>query len=131
MIIDKAINKCISVAMNATHVKNLTNHIVVSAIVTKDENIILGINVPKSGVICSEMVCLGAALVNFSNVDLSQIVTISLDSVGNPFILNMCGNCRQNLSYVCPQIKVIIGELHQYQEIPLSNLLPYPYVKRK
>lgn len=128
-IINAAITNCINLAYEQKAKHNFTNHIYVSAIITNNKNVIYGLNVPKSGIICSEMVALGQALLIDKAINLSYIITISLDKNNKPFIANMCGNCRQNLHYVCPNIKTILGYPDDYYTVDLSDLLPCPHAK--
>lgn len=128
-LINSAINKCIDLAYEQKLKHHFTNHIFVSAIISNNKNVIYGLNVPKSGIICSEMVALGQALLIDKSIDLLYIITISLDKNNKPYIANMCGNCRQNLYYVCPHIKTILGYPDNYYTVSLSDLLPYPHTK--
>lgn len=129
--IDYAIKNCIKLAIEQKFRHGFTKHIHVSAIVSNQNEVIYGLNIPKSGIICSEMVALGQALLNNNYTNLLYIVTISLDDNNQPFIANMCGNCRQNFHYICPQIKIVLGDLDNYSMVDLVDLLPYPHIKKK
>lgn len=129
-VIKQAIDTCITFAIKQKRLNRLTEHICVSAIICKDGNIIYGLNVPKSGVICAEMVALGEALLEHKGQELLYILTISVDEKREPYILSMCGNCRQNLYYACPQIKVLMGNLDNYYMVSLEDLLPSPYMRK-
>lgn len=130
-IIDYAIKNCIEFAFEQKSKHSFTKHIHISAIVSNKNEIVYGLNIPKSGIICSEMVALGEALLNNVSTNLLYIVTISLDENNQPFIANMCGNCRQNLYYICPQIKIVLGSLNNYSMVDLVDLLPYPHIKKR
>lgn len=129
-LIKQAIDTCIVFAIKQRKLNKLTEHICVSAIICKDGSTIYGLNVPKSGVVCAEMVALGEALLEHKSQELLYILTISIDEERKPYILSMCGNCRQNLYYTCPQIKVLIGNLDNYYMVSIEDLLPSPYIRK-
>ena len=127
-LISATINNCIDLIYEQKMKHSFTNHVYVSAIISNN-NIIYGLNVPKSGIVCSEMVALGQALLIDNVINLSYIITISLDKNNKPFIANMCGSCRQNLYYICPSIKVVLGYPENYYTVNLSELFPYPHYR--
>lgn len=128
-IISIALSKCKEKYEKLDGLRDLTNHLSVSAIILNDNQISFGVNIPRSGVICAEMVALGAILISNKYSEAKYIVTITKDAKGKYIISNMCGNCRQNLFYICPQIKVVIGDIENYSVIEIKDLLPYPHYR--
>lgn len=126
-IIDKAIGMCMTKYNELSDLLYYTDHLFLAAIILDNDDIILGVNVPRSGVVCAEMVALGSVglLNNFKNA--KYIVTITKDKGGEFIVSNVCGSCRQNLLYICPQIKVVVGCIENYSTVGIRELLPYPF----
>ena len=130
-IIDCAISMCISKYNDLGDLLYFTDHLVISAIVLNNDDIVLGVNIPRSGVVCAEMVALGSVALNNSFSKAKYIVTITKDTEGKFVISNICGSCRQNLLYLCSQIEVVIGCIEEYTTLRVSELLPYPYERSR
>ena len=126
-IINTAISKCKEKYEKLDNLHGLTNHLFVSAIILNNDQIVYGVNIPRSGVVCAEMVALGALLLLNNYEEAKYIVTITKDVEAKYIISNMCGNCRQNLFYICPQIKIVMGDIENYFVIGIKELLPYPH----
>ena len=101
-------------------------HTVAASIYASDGMIYSGINVFHfTGGPCAEIVAL-ARLISDSNAKPVAIIAVADSDRG---AISPCGRCRQILTDYCPEIQVILRIAGELEARPLTELLPFGYVR--
>ena len=102
------------------------NHTVAAAIYTDDGTITGGMNLYHfTGGPCAEIVAL-ARLVSESKAKPLAIVAVADRNRG---VIAPCGRCREVLADYYPEIQVILRTENGIRAVPLTELLPYRYLR--
>ena len=101
-------------------------HTVAASLSDADGVIYSGVNLFHfTGGPCAEVVAL-ARLVSDGGAKPVAIVTVADRGRG---VVAPCGRCRQVLTDYCPEIQVILKTARGTGPVPLTELLPYAYVR--
>ena len=120
---DKLIEKAIEAQSKA--ICPYSNYPVGAALLTKDNEIIIGFNIESKAyptTLCAERVAIFSALsLGYKNFQSIAVVT---NDGGMP-----CGSCRQIIHEFAGNITIIISnkEKKDYLEITTEDILPYPF----
>lgn len=125
---NELVDECCRIYNRIERHKQLSTHLMVSGIETYSGRRVFGTNVPKSGIICAEMVALANVLIEAEPEEARYLVTVCKQKDGFVFLLP-CGNCRQNLSYICPQVKIVFKHNGIFRYQTLRTLLPSPFIR--
>ena len=102
-------------------------HSVSAAMLGRDGEIYVGINIRSSGVsVCAESVALGAAIIKGEKKILAMLAVA--DRGLGPVILSPCGNCRQIMLDYAPDAEVIFCEGKRVAIATIRTMLPAAYV---
>ena len=98
------------------------NHTTAAAARTTKGLIVAGMNVFHfTGGPCAELVVIGRAVAE----DAGALVEIVAVGDGNRGILSPCGRCRQVLSDLFPDLRVIVSTGEEARSVPVAELLPW------
>ncbi len=101
-------------------------HTVAASIYASDGVIYSGVNVFHfTGGPCAEIVAL-ARLISDSDAKPLVIIAVADSDRG---VISPCGRCRQMLTDYCPEIQVILKIEGELEARPLTELLPFGYVR--
>lgn len=103
---------------------------VAAALLTREGKIFKGVNVENASLgltLCAEMVALAAAISSgYRHFSLLAVVS---ERGAAPF---PCGACRQVISELAPEIKILVGRKGgSIRAFNLKELLPYPFELEK
>ena len=124
MEIEKLIQKAVEAQKNSKSM--YSNFAVGSALLTYDNQVILGTNVESAAypsTICAERVAIFSAI----SIGLSQFKSIAIVS---PIKAKPCGQCRQIIHEYCGNIPIYISdgqESDEYETHFIKDLLPHPF----
>ena len=106
------------------------NHTVAAAAYDSAGRIVTGVNVYHfSGGPCAEPVAIGAAVADPEvELPLTTMVAVVADGGG---VIPPCGRCRQMLYDYYPDIRVILQVESGLAAVPIAELLPYAFDRRK
>ena len=101
-------------------------HTVAASIYASDGVIYSGVNVFHfTGGPCAEIVAL-ARLISDSDAQPLAIITVADSGRG---AISPCGRCREMLVDYCPEIQVILRIEGELEARPLTELLPFGYLR--
>ena len=112
-------------AQNNAHAK-YSNFTVGCALLTKDDDVILGCNIESAAypsTMCAERVAIYAALAK-------GITKFKAIAIVSPLCAKPCGPCRQIIhEYLSSDIPIYIsnGKADEYETHYISDLLPFPF----
>ena len=111
-------------AQNNAHAK-YSNFTVGCALLTKDDDVILGCNIESAAypsTMCAERVAIYAALAK-------GIIRFKAIAIVSPLSAKPCGPCRQIIHEYLSDIPIYVsnGKTDKYETHHISDLLPYPF----
>ena len=111
-------------AQNNAHAK-YSNFTVGCALLTKDDDVILGCNIESAAypsTMCAERVAIYAALAK-------GIIRFKAIAIVSPLSAKPCGPCRQIIHEYLSDIPIYVsnGKTDKYETHHISDLLPHPF----
>lgn len=111
-------------AQNNAHAK-YSNFTVGCALLTKDDEVILGCNIESAAypsTMCAERVAIYAALAK-------GIIRFKAIAIVSPLSAKPCGPCRQIIHEYLSDIPIYVsnGKTDKYETHHISDLLPHPF----
>jgi len=127
--VEALVKECKTIMSQQRRMQRRSRNLSVSAAMLDNGTYVYGVNIPRSGIICSEMVALGNSLLASPESDMLYIVTLLMHGDETEVVLP-CGNCRQNLLYVYPNVSVVRFNNGLYQLEKIRDLLPLAYERK-
>ena len=101
-------------------------HTVAASLIDANGVIYSGVNLFHfTGGPCAEVVALARLI---SDGGAKPVAVVSVADRGRG-VVAPCGRCRQVLTDYCPEIQVILTTEHGARPVPLTELLPYAYLR--
>ncbi len=106
-------------------------HSVAAALLTKDGDIVTGINIDHfSGFVCAETSALSYAI-NQKKYDFDSVAAVRMGAEGTIEVANMCGKCRQIFHDYAPGINVIVSGADGLSAKTIDQILPDSFKRQQ
>lgn len=106
-----------------------SRHTVVAGVRSQFGAMYFGVNCDSIHGTCAEVVAYANAVLACDPV-VEAIVAVLIDVPNEARVISPCGNCRQILFELAPDVAVIVNSDDGLVKLPISEMLPLPYRHR-